>query len=74
MLILLAAVDEGLGGWYFGIFHGEAELMRYLGVPERLRPVGALALGYPARREVRRGSGIGRDRKTLEETLHFGRW
>ena len=23
MLMLLAAVDEGLGGWYFGIVHGE---------------------------------------------------
>jgi nitroreductase len=74
MLILLAAVDEGLGGWYFGIFHGEAELMRQLGVPEGLRPIGALALGYPSEGERRRGSGIGRDRKKLEETLHFGRW
>jgi nitroreductase len=74
MLILLAAVDEGLGGWYCGIFHGEAELMRHLGVPERLRPIGALALGYPSGRERRRGSGMGRDRKTLEETLHLGRW
>jgi nitroreductase len=74
MLILLAAVDEGLGGWYFGIFQGEAELMRHLGVPEGLRPIGALALGYPSGRERRQGSRIGRDRKGLEETLHFGRW
>jgi len=74
MLILLAAVEEGLGGWFFGIFHGEAELMRQLGVPKGLRPVGALALGYPARGERGRGSGLWRDRKGLEETLHFGRW
>jgi nitroreductase len=74
MLILLAAVDEGLGGWYFGIFHGEAELMRHLGVPEGLRPIGALALGYPSGRERRRGSSIRSDRKSLDETLHFGRW
>jgi nitroreductase len=74
MLILLAAVDEGLGGWYFGIFHGEVELMRQLGVPEGLRPIGALALGYPSERERRGGAGVGRDRKRLEETLHFGRW
>lgn len=74
MLILLAAVDEGLGAWYFGIFHGEEELLRYLGVPEGLRPVGAVALGYPSERERRRGSGLWRDRKRLEETVHFGRW
>jgi nitroreductase len=74
MLILLAAVDEGLGGWFFGIFHGESELMRHLGVPEGLRPVGAVALGYPSDRERRRGSGLWRDRKGLAEALHFGRW
>jgi nitroreductase len=74
MLILLAAVDEGLGGWYFGIFHGEEELMRHLGVPEGLRPIGAVALGYPSERERRTGSGLWRDRKSLEEALHYGRW
>lgn len=26
MLLLLAAVDEGLGGWFFGVAHGETEL------------------------------------------------
>jgi nitroreductase len=74
MLILLAAVDEGLGGWFFGIFRGEAELIRHLGVPEGLRPLGAVALGYPSERERRRGSGLWRDRKRLEDTLHDGRW
>jgi nitroreductase len=74
MLILLAAVDEGLGGWFFGIFHGEAELMRRLGVPGGLRPIGAMALGYPSDRQRRRGSGLTRDRKGLKETLHYGRW
>ena len=74
MLILLAAVEEGLGGWYFGIFHGEAELMRQLGVPEGLHPIGAVALGYPTEGEQRRGSGLWRERKGLEEALHVGRW
>ncbi len=34
MLMLLSAVDEGLGGWYFGFTHGEGELLRRFGVPE----------------------------------------
>ena len=29
MLILLAAVDEGLGGWFFGITHGERALLNF---------------------------------------------
>jgi nitroreductase len=74
MLILLAAVDEGLGGWFFGIFHGEVELMRHLGVPDGVRPIGAVALGYASERERRRGSDLWRDRKPLGEALHYGRW
>ena len=27
MMMLLAAVDEGLGGWFFGITHGERALL-----------------------------------------------
>jgi nitroreductase len=74
MLILLAAVDEGLGGWYFGIFHGEKELMRALEVPDGLRPIGAVALGYPSDRERRAGSSLWRARKPLQQTIHHGRW
>jgi len=33
MLMLLAAVEEGLGGWFFGITHGERELLDRFGVP-----------------------------------------
>jgi nitroreductase len=74
MLILLAAVDEGLGAWFFGIFHGEKELMDHLGVPDGCRPIGAIAIGYPSERERRSGSTLWRRRKSLQETLHRGRW
>jgi hypothetical protein len=33
MLMLLAAVEEGLGGCFFGITHGERELLDRFGVP-----------------------------------------
>src|SRR6058998_1815949 len=42
MLILLAAVDEGLGAWYFGITRGEKDehdRHRRVDGPERNRPV-----------------------------------
>ncbi|MEO7443011.1 MAG: nitroreductase family protein, partial [Acidimicrobiales bacterium] len=48
MLVLLTAVDAGLGALFFGIPRGEAELLATLGVPPGHRAIGALALGYPA--------------------------
>ena len=46
MLLLLAAVDAGLGGWLFGIPHGEAELRREFGIPDDRNVVGVVGLGY----------------------------
>ena len=48
MLLLLAAVDVGLGGWYFGIPYGEAELRRWLGIPDNRNVIGESVLGTPA--------------------------
>src|ERR671916_153963 len=39
MLMLLTAVDEGVGAWGFGVFHGAEALLRDLGVPEGRRPL-----------------------------------
>ena len=74
MLMLLAAVDEGLAAWFFGIFHGEQELLKWLNVPSGCRPIGALALGYASAAERRRGSGVIRARRPLDEVVHRGRW
>jgi nitroreductase len=74
MVMLLAAVDEGLGAWYFGIFHGEPELLRWLRVPDGCRPIGAVALGYPSPVETARGSAISRPRRPLEDVVHRGGW
>jgi nitroreductase len=74
MLMLLAAVDEGLGGWFFGITHGERALLDRFGVPDRLRPIGILGLGYRAADEVPTGSGTTRPRRSLDEQVHRNRW
>jgi nitroreductase len=74
MLLLLSAVDEGLGAWYFGIFHGESELLRWLEVPEGCRPIGAVALGYPAPAERTRGSAVSRPRRPFDDVVHRGRY
>jgi hypothetical protein len=48
VMLLLTAVDEGVGGWFFGVFHGAEALLRDLGLPPGRRLVGAVALGLPA--------------------------
>lgn len=74
MLMLLAAVDEGLGGWFFGITHGERALLDRFGVPEHLRPIGILGFGYRAEDEAPSGSATTRFRRPLREQVHRNRW
>jgi nitroreductase len=74
MLILLAAVDEGLGGWFFGITHGERELLDRFGVPANLRPIGIIGLGYRAEDEEPSGSWMKRRRRPFEEQVHRNGW
>ena len=74
MLILLAAVDEGVGAWYFGITRGESEVRRELGVPSTCSMLGVIALGYPSAEEKPQGSALTRRRRPFQEMFHFGRW
>ena len=74
MLVLLAAVDEGLGGWFFGITHGERALLDRFGVPERLRPIGIIGLGYRAADEAPTGSWTTRRRRAFEDQVHRNGW
>jgi nitroreductase len=74
MLMLLTAVDEGVGAWWFGVFHGAEALLRDLGVPAGRRLVGAVALGYPAADDRPGGSATTRPRRPLDEVVHRGRW
>jgi len=74
MLMLLTAVDEGIGAWYFGVFHGAGALLADLGVPEGRRLVGAVALGYPAADDRPSGSARTRPRRPPDQAVHRGRW
>src|SRR6185437_5214725 len=48
MLMLLAAVDEGLGALFFGIFPELMDRFRErFGVPGQYVPIGAVAIGHP---------------------------
>jgi nitroreductase len=72
MLILLSAVDQGLGASFFSLTHGEERLLHELGAPPGLRSIGAIALGYPRSHDTSRSPSRGR--RPLEEVVHRGRW
>jgi nitroreductase len=74
MLMLLAAVDEGLGAWFFGIAYGEEAVLRRFGIPDGLRPIGVVGLGYALADEVPTGSGVRRPRRPLTDLLHRNAW
>lgn len=76
MLVLLAAVDEGLGAWFFGISSGERAVLDRFGVPSQFRPIGVIALGYPAQSDP--ASAVASPtrirRRPVETLLHRNGW
>lgn len=76
MCVLVAAVDEGLGAWFFGMAHGQDEVLARFGVPSQFRPAGAIALGYAADVDpLSAGSSARtRRRRTADELVHRNGW
>lgn len=76
MTLLLAAEDEGLGALFFGVFKGERELRRTLGVPPSLQLLGAVALGLPATtdRAASAGRSASRPARGPDQIIHRGGW
>jgi nitroreductase len=78
LLMLLTAVDEGLGACFFGIPTEQVAAFRAeFGVPETSMPIGAISVGHlpedPADLGVK-GSPTRRARKPAAEVVHRGRW
>jgi nitroreductase len=73
LLMLLGAVDEGLGACFFGIPAGKVDGYRAaFGVPAEFAPVGALTIGYPA--PGPRSPSLRRGRKPVGQVTYRGRW
>ncbi len=73
LLMLLGAVDEGLGACFFGIPPDRLATFREAyGVPQAYTPIGALAIGYPA--PDRRSPSLRRGRRPVDEVAHWSRW
>ncbi len=74
LLMLLSAVDQGLGACFFGIPPERTAAFREaFGVPDDHEPIGAITVGHPAGGGVR-GSAATRPRRGLDEVVHRGGW
>jgi nitroreductase len=75
LLILLTAVDAGLGGCFFGIpVEKEQAVRAEFGIDADFDPVGVVTLGHRAADAGAVGSPARRQRKPLDEVVHRGRW
>ena len=73
LMMLLTAVDEGLGACFFGIPPERTGAYREaFGVPVAYTPIGAITIGYPA--PDRRSASLRRGRREMGEVVHRGRW
>lgn len=71
LLILLTAVDRGLGACFFGVPRTRIDAVHEaFGIPSEFHPIGAITLGYPDEpvRDLRAR------RKSASDLVHHGRW
>ena len=75
LLILLTAVDEGLGACFFGIAPDrDHAVRRTFGIPDDHDPVGAITLGHPAADPGAAGSPTRRRRTPTAQLVHRAHW
>jgi nitroreductase len=71
LLVLLTAVDAGLGALFFGITDAPALRAAY-GIPDGYEPIGAICIGYP--RPDRRSGSLKRGHRPSVDVIHRGGW
>lgn len=74
MQLQMAAVNEGLATWFFGIAFGEADVRERFGVPPDRMLAGVVGLGFRDQEEIPTGSGTTRRRRPLHQQLHRNGW
>jgi nitroreductase len=74
MILLLAAVDEGLATGYAGVTSVENldTLRELLGIPAEVTPVGVIPIGHRA--PDKNSQSLKRRRKSEEEYAHYEKW
>ena len=73
LLMLLTAVDEGLGACFFGIPPDQIRAYRSeFGVPTPFVPIGAVSVGYRAADRIT--GSRSRGHRPPDEVIHHGHW
>jgi nitroreductase len=67
MIILLSAVNEGVGASFVGAFE-DNKVSRILGLPVHVKPIGIIALGHPAEKPEKF------ERIELNDLIHYERY
>jgi nitroreductase len=67
MIILLSTVNEGIGASFVGAFEDD-KVSRILGLPVHVKPIGIIALGYPAEKPEKF------ERIELSDLIHYERY
>jgi nitroreductase len=71
LLILLAAVNEGLAGAFVGVWQ-QRELQELLGIPQHFIPIGVTMIGHGA--PDKKSGSLKRGRRQLDTVLHWEQW
>jgi FMN reductase [NAD(P)H] len=77
MLVLLAAIEEGLAGGVYGIqLEDQPRWRELLRIPDELAIVAGITLGYPAPDPEwsKRTSRATQRRRTIDEQVHWNAW
>jgi nitroreductase len=73
MVVLLTAVDLGLGALFFGIFRMK-EFKDAVGIPDEVTPIGAIAIGHPKPTDRPSPSLKIVGRRADSQRIHWGHW
>jgi len=73
LLVLLAAVDEGLVAYFAGAFRPDL-LRNELGIPDHFVPVGVVSIGYPDYGRNVPSPSLKRGRRPVTSVVHHEHW
>jgi nitroreductase len=75
LLMLLAAVDEGLDACFFGIMPEHLDPFRAeFGVPAEYAPIGGITIGHRSPDTPPQPDAVAARRRSAEQVVHRGRW
>jgi nitroreductase len=75
LLMLLTAVDEGLGACFFGLMPDElAPFREAFGIPAGYLPIGATTVGHRSANVPPQSERVAQRRRSIDDVVHRGSW